>query len=89
MATSWMGFFAEEALGFAERAEGERRPYAQIGARGARQLASWHDGQGAHTVALGWGRKAVELARRRARVFAGLLGLLERAGSRGRDAGVR
>ena len=76
------GFFAEEASGFAEWVEGERAALRELGARGARQLAELHDGQGAHTVAVGWGRKAAELAPDDERAFRRLLGLLERAGDR-------
>src|SRR5688572_23190964 len=76
------GFFAEEASGFAEWVEGERAALRELGARGARQLAEQHDGQGAHTVAVGWGRKAVDLAPDDERAFRRLLGLLERAGDR-------
>ena len=76
------GVFVEEAAGFEEWAEGERAVLREMAARGARQLAEQYDGAAAHTVAVGWGRRAVELAPDDERAFRRLLGLLDRAGDR-------
>jgi len=76
------GFFVEEASGFEEWVESERAALREAAARGARLLAERHDGAGQHTVAVGWGKRAVELAPDDERAFRRLLKLLERAGDR-------
>jgi serine/threonine protein kinase/DNA-binding SARP family transcriptional activator/tetratricopeptide (TPR) repeat protein len=76
------GVFVEDAAAFEEWAESERAGLREMAAHGARQLAEHHDGEGAHTVAVGWGRRAVELAPDDERAFRRLLGLLGRAGDR-------
>jgi serine/threonine protein kinase/DNA-binding SARP family transcriptional activator len=76
------GVFVEEAGGFEDWIESERAALRELAARGARQLAEQHDSHGAHTIAVGWGRRAVELAPDDERAFRRLLGLLERAGDR-------
>jgi serine/threonine-protein kinase len=76
------GVFVEEASGFEEWVESERAALRELAARGARQLAEHNATQGAYTVAVGWGRRAAELAPDDERAFRRLLGLLDRAGDR-------
>jgi serine/threonine protein kinase/DNA-binding SARP family transcriptional activator len=76
------GVFVEEASGFEEWVESERAALRELAARGARQLAERNDEQGSHTAAVGWGRRAAELAPDDERAFRRLLGLLDRAGDR-------
>jgi serine/threonine-protein kinase len=76
------GFFVEDTAPFQTWVEAERAELRALAARGARQLAESHDAQGAHTAALAWGRRAVDLAPDDERGFRRLLGLLDRAGDR-------
>ena len=76
------GVFVEEASGFEEWVESERAALRESAARGARQLAEHNAAGGSHTVAVGWGRRAVELAPDDERAFRRLLGLLDHAGDR-------
>ena len=76
------GVFVDGVSEFDAWMETERSELRALAARGARQLAESNDAQGAHTAALAWGRKAVDLAPDDERGFRRLLGLFDRAGDR-------
>jgi len=73
-------FFIEDGGGFEEWMETERAALQELAARGARQLAEAHASGGAITLALEWGRRAVELAPDDERALRRLLRLHDQAG---------
>jgi serine/threonine-protein kinase len=76
------GFFIEEGGGFEEWMDRERAGLREAAARGARQLADEKAEAGALTLALEWGRKALDLAPDDERALRRLLLLHGRAGDR-------
>ena len=76
------GFFVEEAGGFEEWMERERAEFRDLAARGARQLSEQLASEGSLTLAMSWGRKALELAPDDERALRRLLRLHDRAGDR-------
>src|SRR5687768_1272183 len=76
------GFFIEEGGGFEEWMERERAAHRESAARGARQLADENAEAGALTMAIDWGRRALDLAPDDERALRRLLRLLDRAGDR-------
>ena len=76
------GFFATDAPAFEEWVESERVTLRSLAAQAARAVAEAHSTRGAHTDAVLWARRAVELAPSDERAFRRLLGFLHRAGDR-------
>jgi len=76
------GFFIEEGGGFEEWMDRERSALRESAARGARQLAEEHASGGALTLAIDWGRRALELAPDDERALRRLLRLHDKAGDR-------
>jgi len=76
------GFFIEEGGGFEVWMERERAALRESAARGARQVAELHASGGALTLAIDWGRKALELAPDDERALRRLLRWYDRAGDR-------
>ncbi|HEU5219235.1 MAG TPA: protein kinase, partial [Gemmatimonadales bacterium] len=76
------GFFIEEADGFEEWMERERAVHRESAARGARELAEQHAGSDALTLAMSWGKRALELAPDDERALRRLLRWHDRAGDR-------
>ena len=76
------GFFIEESGGFEEWMERERAGFRESAARGARQIAEEHAAGGALTLAIDWGKRALELAPDDERALRRLLKLFDRAGDR-------
>ncbi len=74
------GFFVEGADGFERWMETERAALRALAARGARELARRHEGEGALTVAITWGRRALEITPNDERALRDLLSLHVRAG---------
>jgi len=76
------GFFIEEGGGFEEWLERERTAHRDSAGRGARQLAETHASEGALTLAIDWGRRALEFAPDDERALRRLLRWHDRAGDR-------
>ena len=76
------GFFIEDGGGFEEWMERERSAHRESAARGARQLAETHASEGALTLAIDWGRRALEFAPDDERALRRLLRWHDRAGDR-------
>ena len=76
------GFFIEDGGGFEEWMEGERAALRDSAARGARQLADQLAADGSLTLAMSWGKRALELAPDDERALRRLLRLHDRAGDR-------
>ncbi len=74
------GFFVEEAAGFERWMDEERTALRDLAARGARELARRHEAQGALTLAISWGRRALEFTPDDERALRELLSLYVRAG---------
>ena len=76
------GFFVEEGGGFEEWLERERSAFRDAAALAARRLADQHSADGALTLAISWGRRALELVPDDERALRRLLRLQEQAGDR-------
>ena len=76
------GFFIEEGGGFEEWMERERAGHRDSAGRGARQLAETHASEGALTLAIDWGRRALEFTPDDERALRRLLRWHDRAGDR-------
>jgi DNA-binding SARP family transcriptional activator/TolB-like protein/tRNA A-37 threonylcarbamoyl transferase component Bud32 len=76
------GFFIEQGGGFEQWMERERAVLRESAARGARQLAEEHASAGSLTLAIDWGRRALDLDPDDERALRRLLRLHGRAGDR-------
>jgi len=74
------GFFVEGAGGFERWMEEERASLRELAARGARELARLHEADEALTLAISWGRRALEFTPDDERALRQLLSLHVRAG---------
>lgn len=74
------GFFVSGAEGFERWMEEERSALRRLAARGARELARRHEGDGALTQAITWGRRVLEITPNDERALRSLLGFHVRAG---------
>jgi serine/threonine-protein kinase len=74
------GFFADGAVGFEQWLEAERQLLIEAAAQGARQIADHHEAHGSVTLAIRWGRQAMDLVPDDERWFRRLLRLYQRAG---------
>ena len=74
------GFFVSGADGFERWMEQERTALRELAARGARDLARQYEDDGAPTLAITWGRRALEITPSNERALRRLLRLHVRAG---------
>ena len=74
------GFFVSGAEGFERWMEEERAALRAMAARGARELARQHEADGAPTLAITWGRRALEITPDDERALRRLLRMHVRAG---------
>ena len=74
------GFFVSGADGFERWMEKERAALRGLAARGARELARQHEDDGTPTLAISWGRRALEITPDDERALRRLLRLHIRAG---------
>ncbi|HTL05265.1 MAG TPA: protein kinase, partial [Gemmatimonadales bacterium] len=76
------GFFIEEGGGFEEWMERERAALHDLAVRGARRLSDQLAADGSLTLAMTWGKRALELAPDDERALRRLLRLFDKAGDR-------
>ena len=76
------GFFVEESGGFEEWVERQRATLRESAARGSRRLADQNAESGALTLAIQWGRRAIDLVPDDERALRRLLRWYDRAGDR-------